>query len=108
MSEWDVLFERSADGDNAVLAVSGEIDLAVATRFGVELESLVAERTTGIVDLSGVGFIDSSGIRELLKARRAALDAGGQLLLRNPSPSCRRVLEVSGVLGEFTVQDAAS
>jgi anti-sigma B factor antagonist len=105
MNEWDVVFERADRDGRPVLAVTGEIDLAVASRFRQELENLVAGATgPTLVDLSGVAFIDSSGIRELLTARLAAQGAGGELTLLNPSPSCRRVLEVSGVLTEFTVQ----
>jgi anti-sigma B factor antagonist len=108
MSEWDVVFEQSEREGRLVLAVSGEIDLAVAGRFGQELESLVGDsRGTGVVDLSGVGFIDSSGVRELLKARTAAQTVGGELLLLNPSIACRRVLEISGVLSEFSVREAS-
>jgi len=104
MSEWDVLFERADRGGRPALVVSGEIDLAVAGRFAQELENLVGDTNgTGIVDLSGVGFIDSSGVRELLKAKRAA---GGELSLLTPSPSCRHVLEISGVWSEFTVLEA--
>ena len=36
--------------------------------------------------LSGVGFIDSSGVRELLKAHRRARSCGGELVLRAPKP----------------------
>jgi anti-anti-sigma factor len=108
MSEWDVVFEQSERDGRLVLAVSGEIDLAVAGRFGQELENLVSDSSgTGGVDLSGVGFIDSSGIRELLKARTAAKTAGGELLLLNPSLACRRVLEISGVLSEFSVTEGS-
>ncbi len=107
MSEWDVGFERSERGGRPVLEVTGEIDLSVAARFAHELEVLVADtRGTGLVDLSGIGFIDSSGVRELLKAKRAAQSAGGELLLLCPSASCRHVLEISGVWSEFTVLEA--
>jgi len=107
MTDWDVVFERSEHEGRPVLVVAGEIDLAIAARFAQELESLVADSGgNGAVDLSGVGFIDSSGIRELLKAKRAALASGGDLLLLHPSAACRRVLEISGVLHEFTVQEA--
>jgi anti-sigma B factor antagonist len=104
MSEWDVVFERAERGGRPALIVSGEIDLAVASRFAQELESLVADTNgTGVVDLSGVGFIDSSGVRELLKAKKAA---GGELSLLTPSPSCRHVLEISGAWSDFTVLEA--
>ena len=109
MNDYDVLFERSQQGDRCVLAVSGEIDLAVAARFAQELEDLVNDTGgTGVVDLSAVGFIDSSGIRELLKAKRAAQAAGTDLCLLNPSDFCRRVLEISGVWSDFTVLEALS
>jgi anti-sigma B factor antagonist len=107
MSEWDVAFERSERAGQIVLAVTGEIDLAVAGRFAQELETLVADTSgTGLVDLSGIAFIDSSGLRELLKAKRAAQAAGGELLLLSPSAPCRHVLEISGVWSEFTVREA--
>ena len=105
MSEWDVVFERAERGGRPALVVSGEIDLAVAGRFAQELESLVGDTNgKGVVDLSGVAFIDSSGVRELLKAKKAA---GGELSLLTPSPSCRHVLEISGVWSEFTVLEAS-
>jgi anti-anti-sigma factor len=106
MSDWDVVFDRAELEGRPVLVVAGEIDLAVAGRFAQELETLVGGG--GFVDLSAVGFIDSSGIRELLRARRAAQTAGGDLLLLSPSATCRRVLEISGVLNEFTVREALS
>jgi anti-anti-sigma factor len=104
MSEWDVVFERAERGGRPALVVSGEIDLSVAGRFAQELDSLVADTNAkGVVDLSGVGFIDSSGVRELLKAKKAA---GGELSLLTPSAPCRHVLEISGVWSEFTVLEA--
>jgi anti-sigma B factor antagonist len=109
MSDWDVVFNRSELDGRPVLSVSGEIDLAIAGRFAEELESLVAGNGgSGVVDLSAVDFIDSSGIRELLKAQSAAQSAGGDLLLLSPSPACRRVLEISGVWSNFTVLEASS
>ncbi len=106
-SEWDVVFERSERGGRPALVVRGEIDLAVAGRFAHALDSLVGDSNgTGLVDLSGVAFIDSSGVRELLKAKNAAANVGGELSLLTPSASCRKVLEISGVLSEFTVLEA--
>lgn len=107
MSDYDVEFERSQRDGRSVLSVTGEIDLAVAARFAQELDGLVNDTAgTGVVDLSAVGFIDSSGIRELLKAKRAAVAAGTDLLLLSPSDFCRRVLEISGVWSDFTVLEA--
>src|SRR5215831_4619862 len=105
MAEWDVVFERSVEQDDQVLRVVGEVDLAVAGRFGRELDSLFDDGSArAFVDLSGVDFIDSSGVRELLRVKRAAESTGGELILRAPSASCRHVLEISGVWRDFEVQ----
>jgi anti-sigma B factor antagonist len=105
MTDWDVDYERSERAGTPVLAITGEIDLSSATRFAQELASLLADDHDAVrVDLSGVTFLDSSGVRELLAANRRAEATGTQFLLANPSAACRRVLEISGVWGEFTVE----
>jgi anti-sigma B factor antagonist len=109
MPEWDVEFRRSERADGQVLSITGEIDLAVASRFAQALESLIEESNgTGLVDLSQVHFMDSSGIRALLKAKRDAEAKGKVLALLTPSASCRRVLEISGAWDEFTIKDDPS
>jgi anti-sigma B factor antagonist len=108
MSDWDVDFARGDHEGRPLLVVTGEIDLAVAARFEQELTRLVDDASGAecVVDLSSVAFIDSSGVRELLKAKRAADGAGGDLALRDPSDPCRRVLEISGVWNDFSIRRA--
>jgi anti-sigma B factor antagonist len=112
VNDWELVFDHADHNSEPMLAVRGEIDVAVAKQLSNELESLAdaASRHGGraVVDLSGVGFIDSSGVRELLKTQRRLQSAGGELVLRAPSTPCRRVLEVSGAWLEFTIADASS
>jgi len=107
MTDWDVSFVRQPTADGrSVLAVSGEIDLAVAARFAEVLtEFIEASNGEALVDLAGVGFMDSSGVRQLLIAHRTAADRGAELVLVAPSETCRHVLQVSGAWGEFKVAD---
>ncbi len=107
MTDWDVAFrqERGTRGE-PVLAVSGEIDLAVAARFADELTNFIDESDReALVDLADVGFMDSSGVRQLLIANQAATQRGSRLVLVSPSDACRHVLEVSGAWAEFKVRD---
>jgi anti-anti-sigma factor len=112
VNDWDLVFDRADQDSGPLLAVRGEIDVAVAKRLSKELENLAdaagASGGHAVVDLSGVGFIDSSGVRELLKTQRRLQSEGGELVLRAPSAPCRRVLEVSGASVEFTIADAPS
>jgi anti-anti-sigma factor len=107
MNDWEAVFERTDDDTGPVLVVHGEIDLSVAARFAGALEGLLESADPGpVVDLAGVGFIDSAGVRELLKAQRSTQEKGADLILRAPSDACRRVLQLSGVWSQFTVTDA--
>lgn len=107
VSDWEAVFDRTETDEGAVLVVRGEIDLSVASRFALALEEMFAAKTSNIViDLGGVGFIDSAGVRELLKAQHRADATGSDLALRAPSDACTRVLQLSGVLDEFTITGA--
>jgi len=79
-----------------VIDLSGEIDVSHAPRLRELLGELI---TAGpgqlLINLSGVAFIDSSGLGVLIAAHRKAQEAGGVLGLADPQPSVRRVLELT-------------
>ena len=60
--------------------LSGDIDLGTESRLTAVLADLAGRDV--IVDLSAVGFIDSTGLTSLLTGHRAITDAGGTLMLR--------------------------
>jgi anti-anti-sigma factor len=76
--------------------VSGELDISNAEDL---LETLVEPlRSEGDVtlDISGLRFVDSSGIRVLLQAARD-LEGRGWLVMRDPQPAVLRVIELMGL-----------
>ena len=97
--ELGVLTLRSArEGDVHTISLSGELDLATADDVQRELERVEASDAGAIVlDLSGLMFMDSTGVRLLLTAQaRSRADANRLTLLRG-GPAVQRVLELSGV-----------
>jgi anti-sigma B factor antagonist len=88
--------------DGAVLRVEGEIDLFTAPRFEAFLTAALRDHPHLVVDLRAVGFMDSTGLRALLHARRAIADAGGGIcLLVTRDGAVARLLELAGVAGLF-------
>lgn len=77
------------------IAVAGEIDAHTAPAVAAALAA--AEQEPLVVDLSGVEFVDSSGLRVLLEAHQARQAAGNSLILSQPSPAVQRVFDVAGV-----------
>jgi anti-sigma B factor antagonist len=89
------------------MSVSGEIDLYTAPRLHAELTTALAGDgpVRLVVDLSGVGFCDSTGMNVLLAAHRRAQENGGDLELSSPRPAVRKILQVTGLETVFTVTD---
>ena len=86
-------FEARADSDG-VLWLSGELDMATVERFAAAAEQASDGRRRFVVDLSQLTFIDSTGIREVVRVARST--AAG-VVLRNPRPFVRRVFDVTGI-----------
>jgi anti-sigma B factor antagonist len=87
--------ELSDDLESARL--SGELDLLVYEKADVALSPLFDAPGDVTLDVSGLTFIDSSGIRLFVRLERAIRDRGGVLHLRGPSPHIARVFEVAGL-----------
>jgi anti-sigma B factor antagonist len=101
-------FEWESKRDHAVLLVRGEIDIATAPAFRDALDRLIREANSpAFADLSGVTFMDSSGIDALATARRQAEAGGVDLILVAPSPPVRTVLELTGLWEHFEVRPEA-
>jgi anti-sigma B factor antagonist len=78
--------------------VTGDIDLATATELRQRLDPMIAAGAGDVdLDLSGVTFLDSTGLVALLHARQALHNTRQRLRVRNPSRPVLRVFELSGV-----------
>jgi anti-sigma B factor antagonist len=104
------LSTRSCDG-HAVVALRGELDLADAAAVAAALTAVAAREPGIIVDLTGLEFIDSSGVAALARGRRQAWQAGGDLILAAPQQNVMRVLAITRLADAFcvysTVEEAA-
>jgi len=81
-------------GSHVVVALYGELDLVDAQAVADALGAVAARGPRIIVDLSGLEFIDASGIAALSRGRRRARCAGGDLLLAAPQQRVQRVLAI--------------
>ena len=84
-------------GGEGRVAVEGDLDMATAPR----LEAAVTEALAGgaqqvTIDLGGVSFVDSSGLRVLIVIDRRAQQDGWKLRIGRPSDGAFTVFKVSG------------
>jgi len=79
------------------LVLSGELDMASAGTLRACLETLDQGARRVVLDLSGVTFIDSSGLGLLARTRERFGPELRELTLRAPSKAVRAVLAISGL-----------
>jgi anti-sigma B factor antagonist len=80
---------------DAGLSLSGEIDAHTAPKVAAAIEASPLDHVE--VDMAGVEFVDSSGLRVLIEAHQSAEARGGSVTLARPSTAVVRLLEISGV-----------
>ncbi len=82
------------------LRVQGEVDTsnseALAEALGALAESVPSEDGDVVMDMEGLTFIDSSGVRVLIQAARS-LQGRGRLVLRSAPPLVERLFDTLGL-----------
>jgi anti-sigma B factor antagonist len=91
--------ERTSRDGVELVEVEGEVDIATAARLISVLNTSVAEAINSVVvDLTKVGFMDSTGLALLINAnRRLTLRRKGFAVVCPPGP-LRRVFEITDML----------
>ncbi len=95
-------------GGPVVVALRGELDVMDAASVVAQLSAVAARGRVVIVDLAGLEFIDSSGLAALVRVRRQARHAGGDLLLAAPQRQVLRILAVTRLIDAFSVHDGVA
>jgi len=90
--------ELPAPRGTLLLRLVGELDLAASGGFRERVEqSLAAGVRNVVLDMAEARFIDSSMLKELLRANTATRDAGGRLVLTAVQPAVERLLDLTRV-----------
>jgi anti-sigma B factor antagonist len=96
--------ERSRVDGYELLAVEGELDIATAPRMIAALnEAVVDLKRPLVVDLSSVGFMDSTGLALLINAYRRVKRRGQGFAIVCPGGPISRVFEVTGMVESLHV-----
>jgi len=88
---------ESLDGGILKIKLAGRMDVQGAQEIDLKFTGYTANQRSVIVDLSGVNFLASIGIRTLLLAAKAVNQRGGKIVLLNPDDNVTKVLEMAGI-----------
>ncbi|HET8951466.1 MAG TPA: STAS domain-containing protein [Solirubrobacteraceae bacterium] len=98
--------ETTRDGPDAVVVLRGEFDIAAEEQAENALARVLASPPAGLtIDLRELTFLDSTGLRVLLRLRQHCHECACGLSLIRGAPPVDRVFEISGVASHFTIAD---
>ncbi len=85
-------------GSTTVVSVTGELDVHTATELELALREMISNgQHDVVVDLRGLGFLDSTGLSVLVKALKWAKEAGGGLRVVAADDKISKVFTITGL-----------
>jgi anti-anti-sigma factor len=84
-------------GDAKKVVLIGKLDIAGAEKIELPLATVAGSKTNIVVDMVGVDFIASIGIRHLVLAAKTVARASRKLILLDPNPLVTDVLVTAGL-----------
>ena len=100
------LGEESSDGGAHVIRVRGEIHVSTAPEFTQRLTGAIDSGKTAIVlDMSGVEFIDSTGLSVLLNGLRLVTQMHGRMAIVCTNPTVLRLFQITSLDETFDIFD---
>lgn len=82
-------------GDRLTIALAEDVDCGSAATLATRVQAILTAGHTRhlTIDLAGMEFCDSAGVRVLKQLHRAAADRGVTMTVRRPRPHIRWLLE---------------
>ena len=104
MLNFDLQTEQ--EGNAALISVRGDLDIQVAERVADALtEAESTEADLLVLDLSGLTFLDSTGMGVIAAAHVRAIDASRRFVIVRPPTGVRQAFELSGLDEVVTIVD---
>jgi anti-sigma B factor antagonist len=88
----------------SVVELAGELDIAATSEVRSRVDEAVARRAL-VLDMAGATFLDSSMLKELLRANAELGRFDTRLVLAGIAPAVRRVLELTRTTEMFTIAE---
>ena len=97
--------EIREENNALIVALKGDVDLQSSPEARTILLDCVGKKKPVLVDLSGVGYIDSSGVASLVESLQTARKSGTNVILVAVSEGALRVLQLARLDKVFTICD---
>ena len=87
---------ETINGDVTKIILTGRLDILGAQQIDLHFAAITGSQRKVIVDLEGVLFLASMGIRTLIMGAKSVKSKGGRIVLLKPTADVEKVLTGSG------------
>jgi anti-anti-sigma factor len=94
-------------GPTATVKLAGRLDMSGAESIDLPLATLSGSKNKILIDMAGVTFVASIGLRHLVTAAKAVQRRGGRLILLNPIAAVTEVITTSGLTELLQIERSA-
>jgi anti-anti-sigma factor len=91
------VIEEELPGGITKIILEGRLDIEGAAAVDLKMNVITNGRTSVLMDLQGVSFLASMGLRSLVIPARAIKRRGGRVVLFGPNEMVGKVLKTSGI-----------
>ena len=95
--------KTNVNGTAATLAVAGRLDTQTAPELEQELDAIAGGLKELTLDMNGLEYVSSAGLRVILKAQKI-MNAQGSMKLTNVADSIMEVFDITGFLDILTIE----
>jgi anti-sigma B factor antagonist len=98
------LGEESSDAGAHIISVRGEIHVSTAPQFAERLSAAIdSGKTSVVLDMAGVEFIDSTGLSVLLNGLRLVTQMQGRMAIVCTNPTVLRLFQITNLDDTFDI-----
>lgn len=95
---------KNKNGSTLVVSLSGRLDTVSAPQLDKELKEAIGDISELILDLSGLEYMSSAGLRILLSAQKA-MNNQGKMIVKNVNNTIMEIFEVTGFIDILTIEN---
>jgi len=99
-------FQIKIENGHAIVSLRGRLDLTTAPECEQKFREVIADRLGMVVDMGGVEYISSAGLKTLFLLARMMKDKSGRICLANANDNVRTVIDISGLNRILEIKDS--
>lgn len=91
-----MIINKEINGKTMTVSLSGRLDASTAPQLETEFKGNLEGISDLTIDMSGIEYISSAGLRVLLSAHKLLMNNHGEMLIKNVGSAIMEVFELTG------------